>query len=485
MTQKVRRCSRFNWAQFRFSVIGPLLVAPPKSGDLKGEVAKLAARTWCHPSTDDPVRFSASTIERWYYRARNAQQDPIGVLRRRPRRDAGRQKTVGPALAQAIRELYAQHPSWTAQLLYDNLTTLAETEAAVQPIPSYTTIRRYLRTHGLDKRRRLTSRQTDGARRAEARLAEREVRSYEDEHVGALFHWDFHHGSRKILTARGEWKTPILLGILDDRSRLACHVQWYLAETAENVAHGMAQALQKRGMPRAAMSDNGSPMVAAEITEGLARLGILHQTTLPYSPYQNGKQESFWGQIEGRLLPMLEGVADLTLTHLNQATQAWVEYEYNRSRHSELNQTPLERFLAGPEVLRRCPDSAVLKLAFTRADRRTVRKSDGTIVVLGKRFEVPNQYRHLRHLDIRYAEWDLSKIHLADSDTDAVLCPLLPQDKAKNATGQRRCLEPSASAAPPPRPAAGIAPRLASLINRRADTGLPSAYLPKDEDDAS
>ena len=39
------------------------------------------------------------------------------------------------------------------------------------------------------------------------------------------------------------------------------------------------------------MSDNGAAMTATEITEGLARLGILHQTTLPYSPYMNGKQE--------------------------------------------------------------------------------------------------------------------------------------------------------------------------------------------------
>ncbi len=50
----------------------------------------------------------------------------------------------------------------------------------------------------------------------------------------------------------------------------------------------------KRGLPRAAMSDNGSAMTAAEITEGLARLGILHQTTLPDSPYMNGKQEVLW-----------------------------------------------------------------------------------------------------------------------------------------------------------------------------------------------
>jgi transposase InsO family protein len=73
------------------------------------------------------------------------------------------------------------------------------------------------------------------------------------------------------------------------------------------------------------MSDNGAAMMATEITEGLARLGIIHQTTLPYSPYQNGKQEVLWGSVESRLMAMLEGVDDLNLAQLNEATQAWVE----------------------------------------------------------------------------------------------------------------------------------------------------------------
>jgi hypothetical protein len=29
-------------------------------------------------------------------------------------------------------------------------------------------------------------------------------------------------------------------------------LQWYLAETAEVIAHGLSQAFQKRGLPRAA-----------------------------------------------------------------------------------------------------------------------------------------------------------------------------------------------------------------------------------------
>ena len=61
------------------------------------------------------------------------------------------------------------------------------------------------------------------------------------------------------------------------------------------------------------MSDNGSAMTSDEFTEGLERLGILHQPTLPHSPYQNDKQKVIWSQIEGRLMAMLEGEDDQSL----------------------------------------------------------------------------------------------------------------------------------------------------------------------------
>jgi hypothetical protein len=191
------------------------------------------------------------------------------------------------------------------------------------------------------------------------------VRSYETEYVSGLWHLDFHHGSHKILTAAGQWVRPILLAILDDRSRLVCHAQWYLNETTDSLIHGLSQALLKRGLPRSLLSDNGSAMIATETTQGLGRLSILQQTTLPYSPYQNGKQEVFWAQVEGRLLAMLEGQTDLSLALLNEATQAWVEMEYQRAIHSEIGQTPLERWLSGPGVARACPGVDDLRLAFT------------------------------------------------------------------------------------------------------------------------
>src|SRR3984885_4914756 len=480
------------WSQCLFSVIGQLLPSPPAKGTLRAALEELAAREWRHPNTGKPIRFGVSTIERWLYRARNEQHDPVGVLRRKRRGDAGAQASMTPVLRQALLAQYGAHKSWSAQLHRDNLVALAETRPELRPVPSYATVRRFLAARGLIKRRPMTTRQTDGTLAAAARLEAREVRSYESEYSGGLWHWDCHVGSRKVLTPRGEWRTPVLFGVLDDHSRLVCHLQWYLSESAENIAHGLSQAMLKRGLGRAAMSDNGAAMTATEITEGLARLGILHQTTLPYSPFVNGKQEVLWGSVEGRLMAMLEGVDDLTLARLNEATQAWVEQDYNRKHHSEINDTPLARFLAGPAVTRPCPDAATLRLAFTRTERRTLRKSDGTAVIEGRRFEIPNQYRHLSLLEVRYAAWDLTQVHLVDPHTGTVLCRLFPQDKAANASGLRRGLQPIAiepgnpspsRARPPPPPARGIGPLLKRMLARQAATGLPPAYLPKDEGD--
>ncbi len=297
MTREHGPRSHQQWAQLRFSIIGQLLAAPPAKGALRAALEELAAREWRHPLTGVPIRFGVSTIERWLYRAINERVDPVGVLRRKRRRDAGQQFALSNALRQALLAQYAAHKSWSAQLHHDNLAALIETQPELGPMPSYSTVRRFLRSHGLDKHRALSSRQSAGALAAQVRLATREVRSFEVEHVGGLWHFDYHHCSRKVLTSKAEWQTPILLGILDDRSRLVCHLQWYLAETAENLVHGLIQAFMKRGLPRAIMSDNGAAMTAAETTQGFLRLGILHETTLPYSPYQYVAQTNMWRRI--------------------------------------------------------------------------------------------------------------------------------------------------------------------------------------------
>ena len=470
------------WAHLRFSIVGSLLAAPPAHGELAAALAALAAKPWRHPITGAPVQFGVSTIERWLYRARNEKTDPVGVLRRKVRRDLGQQTAIGAGLKQALVTQYQQHKSWSAQLHADNLAALVEEDRALGPMPSYSTVRRFLKANGLCRRRRLRPNRP-GMAVAEERVESREVRSYEAEYVHGLWHLDFHVGSLQVLRPDGVWTSPLLLGILDDRSRLACHLQWYLDdENAEDLVHGLCQAIQKRGLPRALLTDRGSAMRAGETEQGLARLSVIHDMTLPYSPYQNAKQENFWAQVEGRLMAMLEKQLDLTLALLNEATQAWVELEYNAEVHSEIGQAPIRRFLDGPDVGRPSPSSDELRQAFLAEVRRTQRKSDGTMTLEGIRFEIPGRYRHFDRLAIRYASWNLAHVLLVDERTGVVLCPLYPLDRAKNADGRRRSLEPPAAGlwekTPPP---AGMAPLLKKLMAEYAATGLPPAYLPKPE----
>ena len=466
------------WAHFRFSVIGPLLAAPPSRGQLQAQLQELAAKKWRHPISGAWVLFGLSTIERWYYKALRSKAGPVEALKRKIRSDHGQHPSLTPRLIEMLTEQHRQHPSWSYQLHGDNLAVLVEQQPQAGPMPSYASLWRYMKSHGLFKRARRGPSHSPGAQAAEFRYEAREVRSYESEYVNGLWHLDFHHGSLRVLLSDGQWVYPILLGILDDHSRLCCHLQWYLAEGARELCHGLCQAFEKRDLPRSLLFDNGSAMIAAETEQGLTRLGVLFENTLPYSPYQNGKQEVFWGQIEGRLLPMLEGVADLRLEQLNEATQAWIELEYNRKVHSETGQTPLQRFLNDKTVGQPCPSTQQLQLAFTLEERRLQRHSDGTLSLQGIRFEVPSRYGHLKELAVRYAAWDLSTVYLADPKTGVILCRIYPQDKTKNAEGRRAPRTPATSSPEPPAPA-GMAPLLQKLIQQYATTGLPPAYLPQ------
>jgi transposase InsO family protein len=468
------------WARFRFSVVGHLLSAPPARGTLRPAIAELAAKTWTHPRSGRDVRFAITTIERWYYLARNDKLDPLGVLRRAVRKDCGKVSLAAAVAVPLVRQ-YGEHPHWSCKLHYDNLAALMKTNPSFGSLPSYSTVRRYLQARGLVRKPRPRPKARPGEARAAERRQTRDVRSYEAEYVGSLWHLDFHHGSLKVLTSRGEWQRPLALGILDDHSRLCCHLQWYLTETAEDLVHGLSQAIQKRGLPRALMSDNGAAMVADEVGEGLARLGIVHERTLPYSPYQNGKQEAFWGPVEGRLMAMLDGQTELTLEFLNEVTHAWVEIEYNRALHRELRCSPVERFARSPDVLRVSPSSAALREAFRLEDERRQRASDGTISIEGVRFELPSRYRHFRKVVVRYARWDLSRVDLVDPRHGTLLAALYPLDRTANADGRRAVVEPLGHDAPTgdSQPTGELPPLLKKILAEYSATGRPPGYLPK------
>jgi len=141
--------------------------------------------------------------------------------------NAGQQHTVSDAVRRAVLAQYAAHKGWSVQLHHDNLVALAETQPDLKPVPSYPTLRRSCvptvsTSAGVSPRAQPRRRASRGPHRR------REIRSYESEYVNALWHWDCHHCSRKVLTARGELVTRSCFGVLDDRrgSPVTCSGIW-------------------------------------------------------------------------------------------------------------------------------------------------------------------------------------------------------------------------------------------------------------------
>jgi putative transposase len=465
------------WARLRFSVIGNLLSSPPEYGKLKEAFKELSMKHWKHPFRDEWITFHWMSIERWYYKARNA-ENPMEALSRILRSDHRRSRIMHPLLLEALHAQYQSHPNWSYQLHADNLKVYVSERPELGSPPSYSTISRHMKMRGWFRKRLPGRNPTSGQNAAYEKLEKREIRSYETEYTNGLWHLDFHVCRSRVVDANGRWNTPHAFCVMDDRSRLCCHIQWYLSESAMTLFHGLKQAFFKRGLPRALMTDNGSAMLARETRNGLEQLGIVHELTLAYSPYQNGKQESFWAVLEGRLMKMLQHVEPLTLDLLNRATQAWAELEYNRREHREINTSPMTRFLEENSVERKAPNEERLRMAFCVQEERIQRRSDGTITISNIRFEIPSRFRHLQRLTIRYQSWDLSLAYLVDARSGILLSKIYPLDRTLNATGLRRSVETPYLPNETSIPENTIPPLLRKCMADYAANGLPPAFLP-------
>jgi hypothetical protein len=110
---------------------------------------------------------------------------------------------------------------------------------------------------------------------------------------------------------------------------------------------------------------------------------------------------------------------------------------------------------------------------------RTPRRTDATVVVDGIRYELPVHFAHLRAVCLRSAAWDKSRMILCDPNTAEPIARLLPQDKTQNASGERRRI--TAPDTPSRQPDEPLPALLRNWLAEYAATGLPPAYLPKEE----
>ena len=162
--------------------------------------------------------------------------------------------------------------------------------------------------------------------------------------------------------ARATGRRAVLLGFIDDHSRLLVGWRWCSGEDVFGLEAALRPALMARGVPDAVLVDRGSAFVSTQLLRACAVLGAKLIHASPRAATTKGKIERFWRTCRDQFLVELDDRDDLDLAELNRLFGAWLEVVYHRRMHSETGQTPLARFAAGGAPV--LPSPALLREAF-------------------------------------------------------------------------------------------------------------------------
>lgn len=144
---------------------------------------------------------------------------------------------------------------------------------------------------------------------------------------------------------KGQYRVYVI-GFLDDNSRFITGWGLYRFQTNANVQEVFRAAIEKHGLPKEVLSDNGRQYHSwrgrSKFTEMLTKLGIRHIRSRPYHPQTQGKIESFWRNL---LQECLQKTPVSTFEEAKEKIGEYVEYYNFKRPHQGIgNLMPSDRF---------------------------------------------------------------------------------------------------------------------------------------------
>lgn len=393
-------------ALWRYEIIAPLLALDEAThGSLKAALRRLGARTYQHPD-HGPVRYADSTLEHWLY---DYKRDGLEGLKPLTRKDRGKSRCLDDAVAEALESLATERPGLDGRALLAELRT----SHPDRPLPSLSTLYRFLRARGLDQRR------------APAR---RDHRAFAFDLAGDCWQGDIMYGP-SLPTPQGRRARTYLFAIIDDATRLVAHAQFYFDQHLRSLKDCLKQALLKRGVPRRLYFDNGKVFRSRLLLLVAARLGLHLLHTRPYQPQGRAKLERWFGTVRRGFLRRIDLDRLDGIDALNRLLFAWVEGEYHLTAHRGLDgDKPLDRWVRLSQGIRPLPRDIDLDELFLDQTSRRVAK-DGTFALDGKTFEAGPAFIGLR-IDVRYDPFDLRRVFVLSPQGDRTQA--FPVDLAGN-----------------------------------------------------
>ena len=220
----------------------------------------------------DRYGISRKTGYKWLARAA-AQEGDVADQSRRPRVSPNQ---TPAAMEERILALRAEHPAWGGRKLHHRLVAIG-----IPGVPAPSTITAILRRHGL----------------LAPEPPPRDFLRFEHPAPNDVWQMDF-MGHRSLDSGRVHPWT-----LLDDHSRFALGLAACANEQHATVTTQLTAVFRRYGLPRAILTDNGSPWASAgrggltALEAWLLRYGVEPWHGRPYHPQTQGKVERFHGTV--------------------------------------------------------------------------------------------------------------------------------------------------------------------------------------------
>jgi transposase InsO family protein len=381
-------------ALLRFEVVCHLKTLRQEGHPLAECVRRAASRPWPEP---DGLYYSARTLEGWWYDYGKSGYQ--GLAGKPSRGDGGKSRSIDQETGEWIIEKIRQSPSVPLEVLYRHWQDHG------RGLPSISSVRRFLKTRGMDRRSLRAGRLESGPQKA-----------FEVPAPNDLWMVDFACGptlrgvDNKVITTQ-------LCVLLDDHSRLITFAAYYLAGDTASFLHALKQAVLRRGLPLKLYTDQGKPFVNHHVRVVCANLGIRLLHAKPYHAWSKGKVERLIRTIQGafEVTLRLEGGALHSVAELNTALSRWVAGTYHLRVHGSTGMSPHERFTRHAHPLRTVEEPDRIDPLFYTRIERIVRK-DGTVTLDKRLFEVNLALRALK-VELRYDPVVLDRVEVWHKDS--------------------------------------------------------------------
>lgn len=245
-------------ALFRYGIIAPVISGTyDENKSMKVFFSDAAKRVYTNPRGED-VKFSESTLERWYY---NYKREGFNALISQRRCDSGQPRKINADIIEQIRHLKEEYPKMPATLIYQRLLdngTISKCDFSLSTV----------------------NRCVNKIKTENKFSNNKDMRRYERAHINEVWCGDTCVGP--YLKIDGKKKRTYIMALIDDASRYIVGIDIFLNDNFVNLMSVMKTSVTRFGKPKVWNFDNGSAYKNKQMELLTARIGSIINYNPPY-----------------------------------------------------------------------------------------------------------------------------------------------------------------------------------------------------------